>query len=229
MFKDSITDIFFDLDHTLWDFEKNSALTFERLLVAHKVDIPLHTFLEAYIPINLIYWRKYRNGEVSKETLRYERLKFTFDSLNYIASEQLIHELADQYMEVLTTYNHLFPGTHEILEYLKPQYKLHIITNGFTEVQGKKMEYSKIDHYFEHIIDSELAGVKKPHPQIFEMALSKAGVAASQSLMIGDSLEADILGAKAAGYAVLHFNAHGEAAHDHAPIIHSLVEIRQYL
>ena len=229
MYKDIVTDIFFDLDHTLWDFEKNSALTFERLLVDFEVSISLEVFLEAYIPINLKYWRMYRNGEVSKETLRYERLKYTFDQLSYHATDRLIQDMADQYMEVLTTYNHLFPGTHDLLNYLQPKYRLHIITNGFTEVQGKKMENSQIDQYFEVLVDSELAGVKKPHPKIFKTALDMAGVSAAKSLMIGDSLEADILGAKAAGLQVLHFNAHGEATHAHAPIVHSLEEIKQYL
>lgn len=229
MYKDIVTDIFFDLDHTLWDFEKNSALTFERLLIDFEVSISLEVFLEAYIPINLKYWRMYRNGEVSKETLRYERLKYTFDQLSYHATDRLIQDMADQYMEVLTTYNHLFPGTHDLLNYLQPKYRLHIITNGFTEVQGKKMKNSQIDQYFEVLVDSELAGVKKPHPKIFKTALDMAGVSAAKSLMIGDSLEADILGAKAAGLQVLHFNAHGEATHVHAPIVHSLEEIKQYL
>ena len=221
--------LFFDLDRTLWDFEKNSALTFERLLTEYGVDIPLDTFLKAYIPINLQYWRMYRNGSVSKDTLRYERLKFTFDTLEYPATDALIHELADQYMEVLTTYNHLFPGTIEILAYLKPHYNLHIITNGFSEVQGKKMKNAHIDHYFDVIMDSELAGVKKPHPKIFELALEKASVTADKSLMIGDSLEADILGAKEVGFEVIHFNAHGESAHDHCKIVHQLEELRNYL
>lgn len=229
MFKEKITDIFFDLDHTLWDFEKNSALSFEKLLRDFKVSIPLEQFLDAYVPINLKYWRMYRNGEVSKETLRYERLKYTFDYLSYDATDHLINEMADQYMELLTTFNHLFPGAHDILNYLQPHYKLHIITNGFTEVQGRKMKNSNIDHFFNVFIDSELAGVKKPHPQIFKMALDRAGVKAENSLMIGDSLEADILGAKSAGFHVLHFNAHGEDSHTHAPIVHNLAEIKQFL
>lgn len=229
MLRGKISDIFFDLDHTLWDFEKNSALTFERLLTEYGVDIPLDTFLKAYIPINLQYWRMYRNGSVSKETLRYERLKFTFDTLEYPATDALIHELADQYMEVLTTYNHLFPGTIEILAYLKPHYNLHIITNGFSEVQGKKMKNAHIDHYFDVIMDSELAGVKKPHPEIFELALEKANVTADKSLMIGDSLEADILGAKEVGFEVIHFNAHRESAHEHCTIVHSLAELKKFL
>jgi putative hydrolase of the HAD superfamily len=229
MFKDKISDIFFDLDHTLWDFEKNSALTFQKLLVDYGVSIPLDVFLKAYIPINLQYWKMYRDGRVSKETLRYERLKFTFDTLEYPATDALIHDLADQYMTVLTTYNYLFPGAVEILEYLKPHYKLHIITNGFSEVQGLKMKNANIEHYFDVVIDSEIAGVKKPHPQIFEMALKMAKVVPHKSLMIGDSLEADILGAKAAGYEVMHFNAHMEPSHDHCLIIHSLDEIKKYL
>lgn len=229
MFKERITDIFFDLDHTLWDFEKNSALTFKTLLQDFKVPISLDTFLKAYIPINLKYWKMYREGMVSKETLRYERLKYTFNTLQHKVSATLIHDLADQYMTVLTTHNHLFPGAVEVLEYLKPKYKLHIITNGFSEVQGKKMHHSKIDHFFDVVVDSELAGVKKPHPQIFKFALHKANVTAAKSLMVGDSIEADILGAKAVGYQVLHFNSHKEPFHNHCVTIHTLSEMKKYL
>jgi putative hydrolase of the HAD superfamily len=96
-------------------------------------------------------------------------------------------------------------------------------------VQGKKMKNAHIDHYFDVIMDSELAGVKKPHPEIFELALEKASVTADKSLMIGDSLEADILGAKEVGFEVIHFNAHGESAHEHCTIVHSLAELKKFL
>jgi putative hydrolase of the HAD superfamily len=115
------------------------------------------------------------------------------------------------------------------LEYLKPRYKLHIITNGFQEVQDKKLRNSKIDTFFEHIINSEMAGVKKPNPIIFQLALGNAKVNAEKALMIGDNLEADILGAQAVGYRTLHFNAHNEPQHDFCPMISDLIEIKTFL
>ena len=116
-----------------------------------------------------------------------------------------------------------------MLNYLKPKYKLHIITNGFQEVQEKKLINSGIHSYFDQIIDSEMAGVKKPNPIIFNLALNRAGAIPEKSLMIGDSLEADIIGAKSVGFHTLHFNAHKEETHDVSPIIYNLEEIKSLL
>ena len=205
MFKDFITDIFFDLDHTLWDFEKNSALTFAKILSENSIPVALSDFLEVYVPTNLAYWKLYREEKISKEALRYARLKSVFDRLGMSISDEIIHKLSEEYILYLSSFNHLFPNTIEVLQYLKPKYKLHIITNGFEEIQGKKLRNSNIDSYFEHVINSEMAGVKKPNPIIFELALSKANVAPRNALMIGDSLEADILGARDSGFHALHF------------------------
>ena len=112
------------------------------------------------------------------------------------ASPFQVNKLADDYIEFLSTYNHLFVNTIEVLEYLKPKYKLHIITNGFEEVQERKMRNANIFNYFKHVVNSEMVGVKKPDAKIFEYALYKAEVTASQSIMIGDDLEADIIGAQ---------------------------------
>ncbi len=229
MFKNLVTDIFFDLDHTLWDFEKNSSLTFEKILVEHHIDISLQTFLEVYVPTNLAFWKLYREEKITKSELRYQRLKTVFDQLGQNISDEVIHSLSNEYINHLSSFNHLFPDTISILEYLRPRYRLHIITNGFQEIQEKKLRNSGIHHYFEHIVDSEMAGVKKPNPIIFELALEKAKVHPQKSLMIGDSLEADILGAKSVGLHTLHFNAHGDPEHDHAPIIRELKEIKTYL
>ena len=229
MFKSLVTDIFFDLDHTLWDFEKNSALTFQKILIENSVKVELEDFLEVYIPINFEYWKCFREGKISKENLRFQRLKTTFDTLGYAIPEELIYILSDQYIEYLSSFNHLFPNTTEILDYLRPHYKLHIITNGFQEVQDRKLRSSNIYNYFEHIITSDMAGVKKPDPKIFEMALMKAKVLPQKSLMIGDSLEADILGAKSAGLHTLHFNANNEPNHKYCPMINDLDEIKSYL
>jgi len=224
-----ITDVFFDLDHTLWDFEKNSALTFERILKANEVPIKLSTFLKVYVPANLEFWKLYREEKITKEELRYQRLKSVFDKLEYNATDELIYNLADQYIEYLSSYNHLFPNTIQILEYLKPKYNLHIITNGFEEVQNKKMRNSNIFEYFNQIINSEMAGVKKPNPIIFELALQNAKTTAERSIMIGDSLEADILGAQATGFNTIHFNGHNEPLHEICPMIHDLSEIKNFL
>jgi putative hydrolase of the HAD superfamily len=229
MFKNLVADVFFDLDHTLWDFEKNSALTFQKILSENSVRVELNDFLKVYIPINFEFWKLYREGKISKSELRFQRLKITFDTLGYTIPNALILILSDQYIEHLSSYNHLFPYTTEILDYLRPNYRLHIITNGFQEIQHKKLHSSKIHNYFDHVINSEMAGVKKPDPLIFRLALEKAKVLPQKSMMIGDSLEADILGAKAVGLHTLHFNANNEPKHEYCHMINDLSEIKLFL
>lgn len=226
MFRNIVTDIFFDLDHTLWDFERNSALTFEKILDSNNINIDLVDFLEVYVPANLVFWKLYREDKITKEELRYQRLKRVFDELRFEIPDDLIHILSEEYIQYLSSYNHLFPNTIEVLEYLRPRYKLHIITNGFQEIQDKKLRNARIDGYFEQVINSEMAGVKKPNPMIFELALKNANTIAEKSLMIGDSLEADILGAKAVGFHTLHFNGHNEPPHGLCQMIHDLSEIK---
>lgn len=229
MFKDLITDVFFDLDHTLWDFEKNSALTFEKILAQNQVPVKLEDFLEVYVPNNFVFWRLFREEKITKTELRYQRLKTTFDTLGLEVTDVLVHNLSEAYIANLSSYNHLFPNAISILNYLKPKYKLHIITNGFEEVQNKKISNSNLDSFFDHVINSEMAGVKKPNPIIFNLALERANAQPEKSLMIGDSLEADILGAKAVGFKVLHFNAHNEQKHEYCDMITDLSEIKLYL
>ncbi len=225
-----IKHIFFDLDHTLWDFEKNSNLTFEQLFRAHNIALDLQDFLAVYAPINFAYWKKYREEKVSKEALRYGRLKDAFDALDFEVSDVLIHQLAVDYIKVLPDYNHLFEGVFELLDYLQSKYTMHIITNGFEEIQKLKLERSGISHYFEQLITSESVGVKKPNPRVFEYALKKAGAKAAESVMIGDNIEADIMGALNCGIASIHFNESNENSDQkkHKSVT-SLLEIKQYL
>lgn len=229
MFRNIVTDVFFDLDHTLWDFEKNSALTFEKIFSENDVAIDLDDFLKVYIPQNLAFWKLYREEKISKIDLRYQRLKTVFDLLGKSVSDETINLLSNEYIANLSSFDHLFPGTIDILDYLKGNYRLHIITNGFQEIQEKKMRISNIHGYFDKIIDSEMAGVKKPNPIIFELALKTAETIPERSLMIGDSLEADIQGAQAVGFHAMHFNAHGDVPHRLCPIIEHLHEIKTYL
>ncbi|WP_347174140.1 YjjG family noncanonical pyrimidine nucleotidase [Polaribacter uvawellassae] len=225
-----IKHIFFDLDHTLWDFERNSNLTFEQLFITHDIQLELQEFLTVYSPINFEYWKLYREEKVSKEALRYGRLKNTFDKLNYAVTDDLINQLSEEYIHLLPLNNHLFDGTIELLDYLQPKYKLHIITNGFEEVQSLKLEKSGIKKYFNEIITSESVGVKKPNPKVFEFALAKASANADNSVMIGDNLEADIIGALNCGISSIHFNLENLKfdKKKYTSVSH-LLQIKQYL
>lgn len=229
MHSQNISDIFFDLDHTLWDFEMNSALTFKKIFDEVEIDVNLSKFLEIYVPVNLAFWKLYREDKIEKPELRYQRLKTTFEAIRYNIEDEVIDILSTEYIAKLATYNNLLPHTVEILDYLKPKYKLHIITNGFEEVQTRKLVNANIFEYFDQVINSEMAGVKKPNPEIFELALTKANTAADKSLMVGDNIEADILGAMAVGFHALHFNAHNDPKHKHCVMIHNLREIKNYL
>ena len=226
-----IEHVFFDLDHTLWDFEKNSALTFEKIFLENKIDLDIEDFLKVYVPLNLQYWKLYRNEKVSKEALRYERLKKSFDAVNYNVSDALIDTLATAYIDNLSNFNHLFEGTLELLDYLKEKkYSLHIITNGFEEVQNKKMINSKLYPYFEQIITSESVGVKKPDARVFEHALDVSKAKRENSIMIGDSLEADIHGAINVGLSAIHCVFDAKTPIDkNINVVTSLLEIKRYL
>ncbi len=225
----NITDVFFDLDHTLWDFDRNSALAFERVFQKHKIELPLPDFLKEYEPINLIYWKKYREETVTKEQLRRGRLTETFDLFNIKFPLETIDTLATCYIEELPIDNHLFVDTIEILEYLSKKYNLHIITNGFEEVQHLKLKNSDIKKYFASITTSEEVGLKKPNPVIFETALIKAYTVPQKSIMIGDSFEADIVGAENVGMHTLFFNYRNEIVAETYFAVNKLSEIKRYL
>lgn len=205
-----ITDIFFDFDHTLWDFDKNSAVSYKIIFEELGLDVPMDKFLEVYVVVNVKLWKLFRQDIIDKETLRFKRLKDSFLQIGINYSDDLLHQIADLYIFYLSKQTHLLNGTIPLLEYLKPKYKLHIITNGFAEVQEKKINNSNLSSYFNVVVNSEMAGVKKPNPLIFEMALNMANVSKTSSLMIGDSLEADVIGALDFGMEAICYNYHNE-------------------
>ena len=221
--------IFFDLDHTLWDFESNSAKAFGFIFNENNIEVDLAEFLSFYTPINLKYWKLYREERVSKPVLRYKRLKESFDALNYRISDDHIDHLAKIYIDNLPNYNNLFEGTIEVLNYLFSKYEMHIITNGFEEVQLLKLKKSEILHFFNKIITSESVGVKKPNPIIFNHALEITETTAEKSVMIGDNLEADIEGAQQIGMHTIFFNMHNTPVHNGTISISRLIEIKQHL
>ncbi len=225
----NIEHIFFDLDHTLWDFDKNSALAFEFLFEEEKIDIVLQEFLDAYLPINFNYWELYRNNQISKENLRTGRLKETFELLKLQVSAESITVLSDKYIQFLPNYNHLLEDAIEVLEYLHQKYQLHIITNGFEEIQHHKLVNSKLAPYFSTVTTSEEAGVKKPHLQIFEKALQKSNALSKNSLMIGDNYQADIQGAINAGMRSVYFDYYKKRQVLETLQIQDLKELRLYL
>ena len=203
-----IKHIFFDLDHTLWDFNKNAEETLSELYEEFNLSDFFPSFSEfhnTYIEINERLWDLYRNKKISKANLRTVRFNDTFEYFN-LHEPNLANKIGNEYIRRGPYKSHLFPSCHETLSYLKSKYCLHIITNGFEEVQTVKMESSNLHQYFDQIITSEKAGVTKPHSQIFEYALVASGAIASESIMIGDNFEVDCVGAENNGISAVYFN-----------------------
>lgn len=224
-----IKHIFFDLDHTLWDFDRNSRLAFEALFRQYEIDLDLVEFLDVYEPINYAYWAKFRVDEISKLELRRGRLSDSFARFERSFSNTELDAMAETYIEELPKNNHLFDGAIQTLEDLCPNYNLHIITNGFHGVQHNKLHKSGLMDYFNSVTTSEEVGLKKPHPVIFKRALEKARARADESLMVGDTFEADILGAEAVGMHTLLFNYWSTDVPDHYRIIGNIQEIKLHL
>jgi putative hydrolase of the HAD superfamily len=227
--KTRITDIFFDLDHTIWDFDKNSEMAFDRIFKNKYPNIQTADFIAQYAPINQACWKLYQNDQITHLELRYNRLKFSFDALNLEMSDEEINAIANDYIEYLTDNNHLFDGAIEVLEYLKSKYNLHIITNGFATVQDKKIKNAALSGYFSTITNSELAGVKKPNSIIFDFAINLANASKENSVMIGDCLDADINGALNAGLDAIFFNEKKIEAPANIKQINHLLELKKYL
>jgi putative hydrolase of the HAD superfamily len=225
----SVRHVFFDLDHTLWDFETNSDKTFAYIFERNRVAVDLESFTETYRPINRKYWKLFREDKVSKTDLRYSRLREAFDALDFEAGDDLIHTLSEEYIAFLSLNNQLFAHALEVLEYLRKKYSLHIITNGFEEVQHRKLASSRLEPYFEHVVTSENVGVKKPDPRIFQYAMEKAEARPTESIMIGDNYEADIQGALNVGMRAIMCEFNGELPREDVTTVKTLLELKDHL
>ncbi len=194
--------IFFDLDRTLWDFEKNSYQVLQEIYKKYKLQekgIPdFDYFHQKYHQINHDLWDEYRVGKITKEFLSTERF---FATIRYfgIQDKEMATQMGIDYVELSPLQTILFPGTHELLQNLSKRYKLHLITNGFAEVQTVKLRVSDLGQYFDEVIISEQTPWKKPRPEIFKYSLNQADANAEESIMIGDDIRADIKGAASVG------------------------------
>jgi putative hydrolase of the HAD superfamily len=191
-------DLFFDLDHTIWDFETNSKETIQELYTTHRLAelgiVDFDGFYNTYSAHNHRLWDRYTKGFIKQEELRWKRVYLSLLDFK-VANEPLAKEMSQAYLEILPNKKHLFPYTIEILEYLKQKdYKMHLITNGFESVQFKKIKNSGIADYFTEVITSEASNSLKPQKEIFEYALKNAKATVAESIMIGDNESADIQG-----------------------------------
>jgi putative hydrolase of the HAD superfamily len=204
--------IFFDLDHTIWDFDRNAEEALHELYGIYKLnELGLHSaglFIETYTRNNHQLWAEYHVGKITKNELREARFKKTFLDLG-LHPDVIPVGFEGDYVKLCPTKTNLFPHAHETLQYLRTKYTLHLISNGFRESQDIKIRGTNLGSYFQHIIISEEVGANKPDKAIFEHALNLAGTTKSESLMIGDSVEADVRGALDFGMDAIYFNPAG--------------------
>ncbi len=224
-------DIFFDLDHTIWDFEKNAEETLTELFDTYQfsrlgIGSP-DTFIKTYNRNNHRLWALYHNGKITKSELREARFADTFTELG-LDPQSFPKAFEADYLRLCPHKTNLFPHAHETLGYLQEKYTLHVISNGFGDAAETKVTQCNLKQYFTTIVISELVGVHKPHPKIFHYAVDNAKTAISNSVMIGDSLDADIRGAQNVGMDAIYFNPHkAEVPADVTRSINALDELKR--
>ncbi len=201
--------LFFDLDHTLWDFDKNSETVLQKLFV--DFDLPARgitdfkPFFEAYKIHNNRMWERFRNGFMKREDLRWKRLWHTLLDFK-IGDAKLANAMSEAYLELLPAQTLLHPFAKELLAHCNERYTMHLITNGFEKTQWMKLHNSGIASFFKEVITSEKCNRPKPHREIFDYALQVSNACAADSIMIGDALDIDILGAENAGWDQVFYN-----------------------
>ncbi len=209
--------LFFDLDHTLWDFDRNSAESIAELFDTFRLsDAGIESaaeFSRHFIAVNRQLWADYDRNIITHTYIRENRFPMVFRSLG--VDESAVHaDLNAEYLHLLPRKPHLLESARDVLDYLQGRYTMHIITNGFAEIQAVKMDSAEISHYFTHVVTNGVIDAKKPDPVIFRYALDISGADVAESLMIGDNYEADILGAKGVGMDTVFYNTAGAVVSD---------------
>jgi len=225
--------IIFDLDHTLWDFDKNSEETLTELITEYQLQklykINPDDFIKTYRKTNKHLWNLYNKNKISKEDLRLQRFDIVLSEFS-IKDSLMVKKLDQEYIDRCPEKTHLIEGAKEILEYLSKKYQLHILTNGFEATQDRKLKGSKIDHYFNQIVTSETLGIQKPDSRIYTHIVKLAKAKKEECLMIGDNLHTDIIGAQRAKIDQVFFNP---LQINHSFIVNyqirKLVELKQFL
>lgn len=226
--------LFFDWDHTLWDFEANSKVSLQKLFqcfsLSDKGVRQFEDFYTVYSKFNRLMWEKYQQGGISRDELKWKRMSMAMMHFN-IYNESLAKDLSAHYLELLPLQGQLMPFAEDVLLYCKQKgYVMHLITNGFHDTQFKKIASSRVGSYFQEVITSEHCNSLKPHADIFKYALDVATTSKEKSIMIGDNLDADILGAQAFGMAQIFFNPE-KVKHTQSPTyeVHCLSELKNIL
>ncbi|WP_439555300.1 YjjG family noncanonical pyrimidine nucleotidase [Dyadobacter sp.] len=205
--------IFFDLDHTLWDFDRNSSESLEEIF--HTLTLQNHgitsmeDFIQCFLKVNLSLWDMFDRGQIHHTYIRQNRFRLVFEDLGIQCPENH-EEIGELYLNTLPDKKHLLEGALDLLNYaVATGYRMHIITNGFNEIQARKLAGSQIGHFFENVITFETASAKKPDPKIFEFALNAAQASPEECIMVGDNWIADIMGAKQIGIDTVYLNPAG--------------------
>jgi putative hydrolase of the HAD superfamily len=220
--------IFFDLDHTLWDYEANSRDTLHELFnhhaLAHHGIEHFNAFHSVFKQVNRKLWHLYDHGKIDSTVIRKERFRKILEAFN-LNNPELAGRLSQEYIIESPKKRKLMPGAEKTLQYLAGSYTLTVVTNGFTDVQHTKLASGNLTRYFEHIITSEKAGYKKPAREIFDFALAANGVSSNEAIMIGDNLLTDIAGARNASVDSVFFNPDG-LSHDE-PVKHEIKNLEE--
>lgn len=223
--------IYFDLDNTLWDFKRNTLIALQRVynerILKNNIKIDFNQFEEVYTNHNEEHWRSFERGETTVQELRVSRFNKTIEDLA-IDDRMEAEDLNQLYTDTLVWLKNLMPNAKLILDYLRPNYRLGIITNGFKEGQNKKMISSKIFHYFSTVITSDGAGVSKPHPKIYRDAIEKSGFKADEVAYVGDDYKVDTLAANKEGITGILFDPKNNVEDSKIIKISDLTDLKDY-
>lgn len=228
--------IFIDLDDTIWDFTANSHVSLEimyRDLDIARIYPDYDAFSSAYYAKNSELWALYHHGKIEKDFLIIERYAHLLRTIGYNdIDNRLAQRMNEYYLDTLALQTQLVPYAIELLDYLTRRgYNLYILSNGFIEVQHKKLQSAGIEDYFERMVLSDEIGINKPDRRLFDYALEVTHSQAADTLMIGDNYDADILGAMQAGWGQIYFdrNHRGITAQEPQHTVHSLKEVMDIL
>ncbi len=224
--------IFFDLDHTLWDYETNSIATIHELLETFRPQMGFTLTFEEFYPVyfthNHALWVQYRHNEIDNLTLRYQRWRLAFADFG-ISEATWMYDMSEAFLDICPRKSALMPNAMALLEIVSQQYPLHIITNGFAPIQDLKLAHSGLRPFFDVIVTPDGVGVKKPHPKIFHEALAAADCLPEHALYLGDSYPEDMVGGHAVGMNVVWYNPRGRENPEGFPEIANLIELLGHL